>query len=48
MFRTRMALTYFEDAEGQMCPEMFVDVDWKTVKDIISKEVRKVDWRLFA
>ena len=48
MFRTRMALTCFEDAEGQMCPEMFVDVDWKTVKDVISKEVRKFDWRLFA
>lgn len=44
MFRTRMSLTYFEDAEGQGCPKMWVDVDWKTVKESISCAVRKVDW----
>ena len=44
MFRTRMSLTYFEDAEGQECPKMWVDVDWKTVKEAISNAVRKVDW----
>ena len=44
MFRTRMSLTYFEDAENQECPKMWVDVDWKTVKESISKAVRQVDW----
>ena len=44
MFRTRMSLTYFEDAEHQECPKMWVDVDWKTVKESISKAVRQVDW----
>ncbi len=44
MFRTRMSLTYFEDAEDQECPKMWVDVDWKTVKESISDAVRNVDW----
>ena len=44
MFRTRMSLTYFEDAENQECPKMWVDVDWKTVKESISQAVRQVDW----
>ena len=48
MFRTRMALTYFEDAEGQECPKMWVDVDWKTVKESIEQAVRKVDWNRYA
>lgn len=44
MFRTRMALTYFEDAENQEGPKMWMDVEWKTVKDTVSNEVRKVNW----
>ena len=44
MFRTRMALTYFEDAEGKECPRMFVDVDWDTIKSFISQKVREIDW----
>ena len=44
MLRTRMSLTYFEDAEGQESPKMWADVDWKTVKKSISDAVRKVDW----
>ena len=44
MFRTRMSLTYFEDAENHECPKMWVDVDWKTVKESISQAVRRVDW----
>lgn len=48
MFRTRMALTYFEDAEGQECPKMWVDVNWKTVKESIEQAVRKVDWNRYA
>ena len=47
MFRTRMSLTYFEDAEGQECPKMWVDVEWETVKKSISEAVRKVDWSRF-
>ena len=48
MFRTRMALTYFEDAEGQECPKMWVDVDWETVKESIAQTVRKMDWTIYA
>ena len=48
MFRTRMALTYFEDAEGQECPKMWVEVDWETVKESIAQAVRKVDWNRYA
>lgn len=48
MFRTRMALTYFEDAESQVCPKMWMEADWKTVKETIAEAVRKVDWNHFA
>ena len=48
MFRTRMSLTYFEDAEDQECPKMWVDVDWKTVKESISNAVRNVDWSRYV
>lgn len=44
MFRTRMALTYFEDAEGQENPKMWMNVEWKTVKETISREVRRINW----
>lgn len=47
MFRARMSLTYFEDAEGQECPRMCVNVEWKTVKESIAEAVRKVDWNRF-
>ena len=45
MFRTRMALTYFEDAEGKECPPMFVKVDWDNIKSFISQKVREIDWK---
>lgn len=48
MFRTRMALTFFDDAEGQECPKMWVDVSWDTIKETISQEVRKVNWDLLV
>lgn len=48
MFRTRMALTYFEDAENQNNPTMFVEVDWEAIKATISMAVRKVDWRAYC
>ncbi len=48
MFRTRMALTYFEDAENQETPKMFNNVDWKTVKEKIAEEVRIFDWKKYG
>ena len=47
MFRTRMALTYFEDAEGKDCPPMFVKVNWDDIKSFISQKVREIDWNKF-
>ena len=47
MFRVRMSLTYFEDAEQQEEPTMFEKVDWETVKESIVQEVMKVDWSHF-
>ena len=47
MFRVRMSLTYFEDAEKQENPTMFEIVDWETIKETIVQEVLKVDWNLF-
>lgn len=47
MFRTRMALTYFEDAENQESPVLFEKLDWKKVKEAISKEVRQFDWNKY-
>ena len=47
MFRTRMALTYFEDAENQGSPTMFVTVDWDDIKSFISQKVREIDWSKF-
>lgn len=47
MFRTRMALTYFEDAEGKDCPPVFVKVDWEEIKSFISQKVRDFDWGQF-
>lgn len=47
MFRVRMSLTYFEDAEKQDNPKLFENVDWETVKESIAEAVRKVDWNHF-
>ena len=47
MFRTRMALTYFEDAENKECPPMFIKVDWNDIKEFISQKVREIDWVKF-
>ena len=47
MFRVRMSLTYFEDAEQQENPIMFEKVEWETVKESIVQEVMKVDWNRF-
>lgn len=47
MFRTRMALTYFDDAENQESPIMWMNVEWETVKETISQEVRKINWNSY-
>ena len=47
MFRIRMSLTYFEDAENQENPIMFEKVSWETIKDSIAQKVRNVDWGRF-
>lgn len=47
MFRVRMSLTYFEDAESQEDPKMFEKVGWNTIKESISQKVRNVDWSRF-
>ena len=47
MFRVRMSLTYFEDAEKQENPTMFENIDWETVKKTIVQEVVIVDWNRF-
>ena len=47
MFRVRMSLTYFEDAEKQDDPKLFEKVDWETVKATIAEAVRKVNWNHF-
>lgn len=47
MFRVRMSLTYFEDAENQDDPKLFEKVDWETVKATIAEAVRKVNWNHF-
>lgn len=35
VFRALLSLTYFEDAEPQMMPRMFVDVNWDAMKILI-------------
>lgn len=48
MFRTRMALTYFDDAESQEGPKMWMDVEWDSVKEAISNKVRTVNWNHYV
>lgn len=48
MFRTRMSLTFFDDAESQENPKMLDVVDWITVKEKISEEVRIFDWKKYS
>ena len=39
IFRALMSLTYFEDAETQIMPRMFVDVSWNDIRDSVCKVV---------
>jgi len=47
MFRVRMSLDYYDDAENQDNPKMFEKMDWIAVKETISKEVKNFDWRKY-
>ena len=38
-YRAMLSLTYFEDAEQNPMPEMFVDVSWEKMKQSILKAV---------
>lgn len=40
-FRALMSLTYFNDAELQIAPEMLMPVAWEEIKETISSAVRK-------
>lgn len=39
IFRALMSMTYFEDAENQITPKMFVDVTWKEIKDFLKQTI---------
>jgi predicted nucleotidyltransferase component of viral defense system len=40
LFRALMSLTYFEDAEMQDIPKMFIDVPWDNMKSTIIQAVK--------
>ncbi len=39
VFRALMSLSYFDDAEFQILPKMFVNVEWNDIKKNITQEV---------
>ncbi|MFM9826894.1 nucleotidyl transferase AbiEii/AbiGii toxin family protein, partial [Flavobacterium sp.] len=41
IFMVQKSLTYFEDADSQLQPQMFLDFDWETCKQRIIEEVLK-------
>ena len=42
VFRALMSLSYFDDAEKQMKPEMYAPESWEEMKAYILKEVEKI------
>lgn len=44
-FRALMSLSYFEDAEQQPMPEMFMVAEWKDIKETILQEITKLTSR---
>ncbi len=42
IFRALMSMTYFDDAENQFMPKMFVNLEWEEIKDALRKEVSQV------
>ena len=41
MFQALLNLTYFDDAESQAMPVMFIADSWEEMKEKIREEVRK-------
>lgn len=46
IFRALMSMTYFEDAENQFMPKMFVNIEWKEIKETLRKEVSQASIQL--
>ncbi len=42
IFMVQKSLTYFEDADYQQQPKMFLDFNWETCKEKIIEEVLKL------
>jgi hypothetical protein len=42
VFMVQKSLTYFEDADLQLQPQMFIDFNWETCKQKIIEEVIKL------
>ena len=42
VFRALRSLTYFEDAEDQFMPRMFVDTTWEDIKQFIVNKVKTI------
>ena len=40
-YRALLSMTYFEDAEMQNMPHMFIDASWENIKQTIIAEVKK-------
>ena len=43
IFRALLNLTYFDDAETQAMPKMFIPQTWEEIKEHISTKVREFD-----
>ena len=41
IFRALMSMTYFEDAESQIMPKMFVNVTWEEIKRFLNQAIGK-------
>lgn len=41
IFRAMMSLSYFDDADKQLMPKMFIPVGWEEMKTTIANEVKK-------
>ena len=42
VFRALMSMSYFDDADVQPTPRMFVSVSWEEIKEQILHELRKI------
>jgi hypothetical protein len=42
------SLIYFADAEDEQMPQMVANVSWEKVKDFITRETKKISWKVLA